>query len=302
VTAKPDSAGFPLVASYWTIAGNARLRMFGGTDYSPLDLRERIEAAAAAGYAGIGLHSYDLQHWSSRYPSAVVARLLADNGLRYVELEILREWFSDGERRRESDKTRQVLLTLAAELPVTHVKAGSSFAPDRWPVEHIAEEFAALCAQFAETGAKVGIEPIPNAYLRTPPEVLEVLDLAGAPNGGLILDTWHTFRAGYPYERLSDIPGEKIVSIEIADGAAEPVVDLANDGCNHRRLPGEGAFRVTEWADAILATGYRGHIGVENLSAENRGRGLPEQARQNFAAAVRELTPLAGKYARNLAA
>jgi len=114
-----------------------------------------------------------------------------------------------------------------------------------------------------------------------------------------ILDTWHTFRAGYPYERLSGIPKEKIVSIEIADGAAEPVVDLANDGCNHRRPPGDGAFRVTEWADAILGTGYCGHVGVENLSEENRRRSLPEQARQNFAAAVRELTPLAGKYEKN---
>jgi sugar phosphate isomerase/epimerase len=293
------SAGFPLVASYWTIAGDARLRMFGGTDYSPLDLRERIEAAAATGYAGVGFHSYDLEHWSARYPSAVVAQLLEDNGMRYVELEILRDWFVSGTRRQDSDETRRVLLTLAAELPITHIKAGSTFAPGHWPTEHIAEQFATLCAQFAEVGTKVGIEPIPNAYLRTPPEVLEVIDLAGAPNGGIILDTWHTFRAGFPYERLSSIPNEKIVSIEIADGAAQPVVDLANDGCNHRRLPGEGAFQVTEWADAILGTGYCGHVGVENLSEENRQRSLPEQARQNFAAAVRELTPLAGKYEKN---
>lgn len=296
------SAGFPLVASYWTIAGDARLRMFGGTDYSPLDLRTRIEMAAATGYAGIGFHSYDLQYWADRYPSKVVAQLLADNGLRYVELEILRDWFVDGERRQGSDQTRQVLLELAAELPITHIKAGSTFAPGKWSTEYIAGEFAALCAQFAEADTKVGVEPIPNAYLRTPPEVLAVIDLAGAANGGIILDTWHTFRAGYPYERLSDIAPGRIVSVEIADGAAEPVIDLANDGCNYRKLPGEGAFRVTDWARAILATGYCGHIGVENLSEENRQRSLPEEARQNFAAAVRELSPLAAAYQANCAA
>jgi sugar phosphate isomerase/epimerase len=294
-----DSAGFPLVAAYWTIAGNARLRMFGGTDYSPLDLRMRIEAAARAGYAGIGLHSHDLRHWSSRYPAPVVASMLADNGLRFVELEILREWFVTGDRRAESDKTRQELLILTDQLPVTHVKAGSSFGPDQWSTEHIAAEFAALCAQFAETGTRVGVEAIPNAYLRTPDEVLAVIDLAGAPNGGLILDTWHTFRAGYAYDRLRGIPARQIVSVEICDGAAEPVIDLANDGCNCRRLPGQGAFRVTEFVDAILDAGYRGHIGVENLSAENRARSLADEARENFAAAVRQLAPLSGKYARN---
>lgn len=288
----------PLVASYWTIAGDARLRMFGGTDYSPLDLRERIETAAAHGYAGTGFHSVDLAHWAERYPSRTIAALLADNGLRYVELEILREWFGTGEARAESDRTRDTLLTLAAELPITHVKVGSSFAAERFPVDHIAEEFAVLCASFAEVGTRVGLEPIPNAHLRTPPEVLDIVERADAPNGGLILDTWQTYRAGFPYRNLRDIPADRIVSIEVADGAAEPVVDLANDGCNHRRLPGHGAFGVTEWVDAILDTGYRGHIGVENLSAENRARDLADQAGENLAAAARVLRPLLGKYAR----
>jgi sugar phosphate isomerase/epimerase len=296
--AKPP---FDLVASYWTIAGNARLRMFGGTDYSPLDLRERIAAAGAAGYTGIGFHSRDLEHWSGRYPAADIAGLLADNGIRYVELEILREWFVAGERRAESDATRAELLALAEQLPIGHVKVGSSFGPDRFSVEHMAEEFARLCSQFAEVGTRVAIEPIPNAHLRTPDEVVAVVEAAGAGNGGLILDTWQTFRAGVDYASLQSIPGARIFSIEIADGAAEPVVDLANDGCNHRMLPGTGAFRVTDFVAAVLATGYAGQIGVEILSEENRLRSLTDEARLSHEAALRVLAPLAGQLAANRA-
>ena len=42
-----------LLASYWTIAGD---RYPGGpTEVSPFSLRERCEAASAAGYTGLGL-------------------------------------------------------------------------------------------------------------------------------------------------------------------------------------------------------------------------------------------------------
>jgi len=180
---------FDFVASYWTIAGDARLRLRGGTDYSSLDLRERIETASASGYRGIGFHSRDLQHWSDRYAAADVRRLLDDNGIGYVELEILREWFVTGPAREESDRTRRELLAIASELPIDHIKVGSSFGPHRWPTEHIAEEFATLCAEFAQLGTRVGLEPVAVASIRTPAEALEVIDRAGAANGGLILDT-----------------------------------------------------------------------------------------------------------------
>lgn len=292
-------ARFDLVASYWTVAGDARLVMRGGTDYSPVDLRERIETAAAAGFTGVGFHSRDLQHWSDPYPSADVRRILDDNGIGYVELEILREWFASGPARTESDETRRTLLTLAAELPVSHIKIGSSFTPGPWPIDRIGEDFAMLCAQFADVGTRVGLEPVAVAYLRTPAQALEVIDAAGADNGGLILDTWHIVRAGVPYDELRSIPKEKIVSVEIIDGEAEPVVDLATDGCDHRRLCGEGAFRVTEFAAAVLDTGYAGQVGVENLSEQNRRRTVAEQARVNFDAATRELAPLTSVLARN---
>ena len=275
-----------LIASYWTIAGDARLRMRGGTDHSPLDLRSRIDAAAATGFRGIGFHSADLVHWSARYPYSDVARLLADSGLGYVELEILREWFVTDGRRTESDRVRRELLEIAEAIPVGHVKIGSSLGGDVWPVEHVAEEYARLCAQFAEVGSRVALEPVAVASVRTPDQALEVVGLSGAPNGGIILDTWHAVRAHVRYASLRTIPAERIVSVELTDGAAEPINGLASDGCDHRMLCGEGAFRVAEFAEAVLATGYCGRIGVENLSEANRRRPLEVQAKANFDAAT----------------
>lgn len=279
-----------LIASYWTLAGNARLRMRGGTDYSPLDLRMRIETAAATGFRGIGFHSADLVHWSSRYPYTDVARMVADHGLDYVELEILREWFVTDERRAESDRVRRELLDVAAAISVGHVKIGSSLGDDVWPVAHVAEEYARLCAQFADVGTRVALEPVAVASVRTPEQALAVVDAAAAPNGGIILDTWHAVRANVPYESLRTIPAERILSVELTDGAAEPIGGLASDGCDHRMLCGEGDFRVADFAEAVLDTNYRGRMGVENLSETNRRRPLEVAAKTNFDSATTVLS------------
>ena len=42
-----------LLAGYWTIAGDCYA--MGPSEVSPFPLRERVEAASAAGYTGLGL-------------------------------------------------------------------------------------------------------------------------------------------------------------------------------------------------------------------------------------------------------
>ena len=52
-------------------------------------------------------------------------RILDDNGIKYVEMEFLLDWFADGERRRESDKIRAEMLEAAAALGMRDIKVRS---------------------------------------------------------------------------------------------------------------------------------------------------------------------------------
>ena len=115
-----------LLASYWTICGGAEPHT--DQEWSPFGLRERAEAASKAGFTGLGIWHADLLHLRERHGLAEMRRILADNGIRHLELEFLTDWFlPPGERRTASDQLRKSLLEAAGELGARHVKVGDFF-------------------------------------------------------------------------------------------------------------------------------------------------------------------------------
>jgi hypothetical protein len=77
-----------LLATCWTSAGDAasdRLDL-----RSPLPLRERIEAASAAGFHGFGLLSADLPAAEKKHGLNGIHAMLDDNGITDLELEGIR--------------------------------------------------------------------------------------------------------------------------------------------------------------------------------------------------------------------
>jgi sugar phosphate isomerase/epimerase len=102
------NAEIELIAGYWTIAGDTY--PFAKSEVSPFPLRNRIEAAASAGYKGIGLLHVDLMAAVTKPSLHEIKSMLKDNGMIHVELEFLIDWFADGARRQASDAKRRDLL------------------------------------------------------------------------------------------------------------------------------------------------------------------------------------------------
>jgi sugar phosphate isomerase/epimerase len=106
-----------LLATCWTTAGDAApLR---GDERSPIPIRERVEAAAAAGFRGIGLLHADLMPALDRYGVTGLRSLLDDHGIVDLELEVLTDWWATGPARQRSDRVRRDLLTAAEPLGTT---------------------------------------------------------------------------------------------------------------------------------------------------------------------------------------
>ena len=267
-----------LLASYWTISCGLP---HTDQEYSPFDFRDRVESAAEAGFTGFGIWHADLEHVLRKYTLGEMKQILDDNGIKHVELEFITDWFLDGERKRQSDICKTLLLDAAEALRAHHVKVGD-FYRQTTPMARLIEAFGKLCVEAAERGTKVGFELMPFAMIQTLETSLQLVERAGASNGGICLDTWHIVKLKIPYDELRRIPSQYITSVELNDGTLECSWSLHEDTVNHRRLCGEGEFDVRGFIAAVQDAGYRGPWGIEVLSEELRKWPLRRLTTQAF--------------------
>jgi sugar phosphate isomerase/epimerase len=268
-----------LLGSYWTLAGGAEPHT--DKDYSPWDFKDRVEAAARAGFKGVGIWHSDLANILKKHSLKDMKQILADNGIKHLELEFLTGWFLDGEQKKESDATKKMLLTAAEALGARHVKVGS-FERTDCPMPRMIEAFAALCKDGANHGTRIIYEMMPFSDIDSVEKALELVQGAGAKNGGICFDLWHLVKLKIPYEKVARVPKQYILGIEINDGTFECPWSLHEDTINHRMLCGEGEFDVKGFVKQMLEAGYDGPWGIEVLNAELRKKPLDEAANLVF--------------------
>lgn len=279
------STNIELLASYWTIAG----RTFPHTDreYSPFDFKDRVEAAAAAGFKGFGLWHADIDHILQRRTLQEMKSILDHNGMKYVELEFLTDWFLEGERKTQSDLRKQKLLRAAEVLGAKHIKVGD-FYREKFSMPRLVESFARLCEEAAKHGAKIGFELMPFAMIDTLPDALRMVE---GTDGGIIFDLWHLVKLGIPYEEVARVPAQHVLGIELNDGTLEARWSLHEDTVNHRRFCGNGEFDVQGFVACMQNAGYRGPWGIEVLSEEAREMPLEELTTRAFQTTMAQFPP-----------
>ncbi|WP_217557528.1 sugar phosphate isomerase/epimerase [Streptomyces sp. GbtcB6] len=273
-----------LLATCWTTAGDSAPDR--DDQRSPLSLRARAEAAGAAGFKGFGLLYADLVEAEREYGLAGVRSLFEDNGLVHVELELLTDWWADGPRRSASDAVRRDLLRAAEALGARHLKIGPDVEDQPWDLDVWAKEFAVLAAQADGVGARLGIEFLPWSNLKTVHDGLRLVEAAGHPAGGLIIDVWHTERAHTPPAELADVPVSRIVGVELNDADNDVIGSLFEDTVRRRRLCGEGSFDLPGIITALRTAGWHGPWGVEILSDAHRELSVRDAADAAYRTAV----------------
>jgi sugar phosphate isomerase/epimerase len=278
-----------LIASAFTVAGN--VAPLAGNTVSPHPLEERAQAAAQAGYVGIGLANDDLDELIAKHGYAEIKSIITDAGLAYLEFEVLLDWFADGERRIASDIERNKLLNAAEKLGTYQIKIGGDITGTSWPLERMNESFVELSRQAGDAGTRVSIEIFPDSNIRDLPTAIAIAQGADPRHGGLLLDIWHLTRGGIPYADIATIPPEYIKHIELNDAGPQEG-SIMEDTLLRRRLPGEGDFDVPAFLRAVADTGYNGLYGVEILSDEQRAMFPAEAAQRSFDATMRQFARL----------
>ncbi|MGQ1397651.1 sugar phosphate isomerase/epimerase family protein [Acinetobacter baumannii] len=269
-----------LIAAYWTIAGDVYPTAL--SEVSPFAFQHRVEAAAHAGYKGLGLVHTDLMATVDRYGYKEMRTILNANGIKYFEIEILENWYKTGELRRSSDKMRREMLEVCAEVGVNTIKLGSSISNDPLNIEHMTEEFAQIADQAQQSDTAIMIEFMPFSQLSTLAPALEIASGANRKNAGILLDIWHMARANIDFEEIRKIPAHLIKGIELDDADRYPIEPLFLDTIHKRQLPGDGILDIPKFIQAVKATGYNGPWGVEVISETLRKMPLEKMAIESY--------------------
>ncbi len=281
-----------LIASYWTLAGGALPH--SQFEFSTFEFRQRIEAAARAGFKGVGLWHADLERVLTRYTLPEMKQILDDNGMKYVEIEFLIDWFIDpaDPRRAASDSRRQLLFAAAAGLGGRHIKVGDFFRSP-CPLPRLIDEFGALCRDAARLGVVIAYELMPHSVIESLAAARQLVEGAGQSNGGIIFDLWHIVKLGIPYPDIASFPGSYFKGLEINDGYLKTPrgMDIVTETTAHRKLCGRGEFDIQGFLQQLTLSAYRGPVGIEVLSQELRSWDLERTAVTAFDTTMAQFQP-----------
>ncbi len=258
-------------------AGGASLNL---ATIRPAALDRKLAAARAAGFAAVGLALDEMMEAGE--DGVVEVRL---QGLPVSDLVGIRGWM-------EADRTsRLVGLTRAEQACELAGKVGCPLLVAQPSGEEAdaltaARRFAELCRLAGRLGVRVGLEfEGGRRGLATLAQAWEVVELAEADNGGLVVDAFHFYVGGSTVEMLEPVPASKLFLVQLCDAPELPRHELRD---RHRLYPGGGVIGLESLLAALRANGYAGYYSLE-LENERYWEEEPEVVAREGMRALRKL-------------
>jgi sugar phosphate isomerase/epimerase len=272
-----DTLAPDLVASCWTSAGG--VAPLQKPETSPVPIAERIGAIASTGWSGFGLAHDDLAAAQSTLGFSALRSLIDGAGFRYVEVELLTDWWDESLAHQWRPKL-DLLLEAAETLGARFIKVGTAMGEPLDDLDFLVEPLRRLTAEAALHGTRIALEPMPFSMVGTVPAAADLMRKVNMPGCGLVVDFWHVFRAGTTLDELSSsLEAHQIFGVELNDADTEIRGTLFEDTRDNRRLCGEGDQDVAGFIRTMKSIGFDGPWGVEILSDEHRSLPVPDALR-----------------------
>ena len=266
------SQNHPITISSWTLGDQCTFE-------------ERVSAAKAAGFEGIGLRAetYVDALNEGLFDKDLLA-ILDKYNMKVTEVEYIVQW-AEEHRSYEQKYKEQICFHMCELFGVDSINCGLM---ENYSVEYTAQKLRELCHRAGKY--TIGVEPMPYSGLPDVKKAWAVVQAAGCDNAKLLLDSWHYIRANQPVDLsvLEGIPAEKIVSVQINDVQAHPYAKsiLRDESMHDRMLPGTGCGNTAGFVKLIRDKGVRpAVVGVEVISDEILSRGVAQAAKDNYDAA-----------------
>ncbi|MTD17239.1 TIM barrel protein [Nakamurella sp. YIM 132087] len=223
-------------------------------------LEDLLTTASDAGFGAVGIDLFTLE--ASGLKPAGVADALDSRGLRCTDVGVLSVGSDDG--LAAAERLGGLAAAVGAPVCVTVI--------DVPPSADVAARLRASADVLAEYGVRMALEFLPYGPLSALEDTVDLCGQVGWSNCGVLLDSWHFFNSGSPWQVLSEMDGEQIAFVQIND-APPPITDDQRFESRFRRVvPGAGRFDLRRFLESLAAIGYRGVISPEVLSTDLQRR------------------------------
>jgi len=226
-------------------------------------LPDKLEAAAAVGFDGVEIMESDLLTFDGS--PADVRRIAADLGIAIDLYQPFRDFEAMAEpaRARNLDRAERkfdVMQELGTELVLVCSNTQPAALDDD---ARAAADLAAMAERAGRRGLRIGYEALSwGRHVRLWSHAWKLVQQAGHPALGLIVDSFHTLALNGDPAGLADVPGERIFFVQLAD-APRLSMDVLSWSRHHRCFPYQGDLPVNAFVRAVLASGYRGPLSLE---------------------------------------
>ncbi len=246
------------------------------------NLREKLEAIAAAGFDGIEIFEQDFIAYDGS--PREVGQMIRDHGLDITLFQPFRDFEGLPEplRSKAFDRAERK-FDLMQELGTDLVLICSTVHPQSLGgIDRAAGDFHELGERAKKRGLRVGYEALAwGRHINDHRDAWEIVRRADHDNVGIILDSFHTLSRKLSPDSIRSIPGDKIFFVQLADA---PLIemDLLYWSRHFRNMPGEGDLDVTGFMRAVMAAGYKGPISLEIFNDQFRGANTKQVAEDGY--------------------
>jgi 4-hydroxyphenylpyruvate dioxygenase len=234
-------------------------------------LPDKLEAAAAAGFAGIEIFENDLLTFDGT--PAEVRRMCEELGLAVTLFQPFRDFeaMPEPQRARNLDRAERKFDTMQALgtdllLVCSNVQPAALDDPAR-----AAADLREMAERAARRGLRLCYEALAwGRHVNRWQQAWDIVRQADHPALGLCLDSFHTLSLGDDLGALAGtVPPEKIFFLQLAD-APRLSMDVLSWSRHHRLFPGQGELPVARFLQDLLATGWSGPLSLEVFNDEFR--------------------------------
>jgi 2-keto-myo-inositol isomerase len=249
------------------------------------DVETCVEAAAAAGFEGVEFRLPKLQAYAARnHSSEELRKLLADREIESVCLNALED-FSNV----PADDFDAVLHRAREFSTICRQSGSKMFVCCPSPLPHnltkpeaismTVDRLRKIAQVSAEYSVGVAFEFLAEASASTLQDGVEIIDAAGVPNLGLIIDTYHYYAGRSTLEAFNDFPLDRLWAVHFNDVEPGPLETLTDE---KRLLPGRGIIHLDDIARWLKEHGWDGWFSVELFREEYWKRDPYEVAKESL--------------------
>ncbi|MDO5309099.1 MAG: sugar phosphate isomerase/epimerase family protein [Planctomycetia bacterium] len=246
-----------------------------------LSLMDELKTARDAGYHSVEIWFDRLQAYSgvenghmSRGKLEELKKFLDGEGLQVEGAIGFATWIMNEPERRKQGLDELACQMEALEIlgaPYVAAPAAGPWNEKISDLDVIAERYRAIL----ELGETYGVRPLlelwgPSPTLSQLSDCLAICAKTGRTDAALLLDVYHLYRGGNPFEALALISGAAMPVFHMNDYPSEPEREKLNDG--DRVFPGDGAAPMDFILSTILNNGFNGVLSFEIFNRSYRDK------------------------------